>query len=161
MIASGESSTRRRGRVALAAYAVPTVGLFLQGVLYLATPRFMPYHAEALGVPWEELSAAHQQFLLGVIRAMGAGSITVTCALAVLILAPWRRRERWAMWTVPAVGVLFTALTAHAAYTIDAGTPAATPWRETLALTALYAAGGVLTLMDVPKSARNHGALRA
>ena len=39
---------RRRDIVALGVYSVPTVGLFLQGLLYLTTPRFMPYHADAL-----------------------------------------------------------------------------------------------------------------
>ena len=38
---------RRRDIVALGVYSVPTVGLFLQGLLYLTTPRFMPYHADA------------------------------------------------------------------------------------------------------------------
>lgn len=50
----------RRNLSALVVYAIPTVGLLLQGILYLTTPRFMPYHADALGVSWEALPANYQ-----------------------------------------------------------------------------------------------------
>ena len=127
-------------------HAIPTIGLLLQGLLYLLTPRFMPYHADALGgIRWEDLTAHHQGFLLGVIKAMGAGSLGVTCALLVMLAVPFRRGDAWTRWAVPLVGIVFTALTAYAAFTIDARTPASTPWRQTCALTALYVAGGALS----------------
>lgn len=135
----------RRDIAALAAYSIPTVGLFLQGLVYLTTPRFMPYHADALGSSWEMLPANYQGFVIGVIKAMGAGSVGVTLALAILLLIPFRRGERWARWAVPAIGVVFTALTAYAAFTIDVRTPASPPWRQTLGLTALYAAGALIS----------------
>ena len=45
-----------------------------------------------------------------------------------------------------AVGATFTALTALAAFTIASRTPASTPWPQTLGLTALYLAGGLVSL---------------
>jgi hypothetical protein len=136
---------KRRDIAALVLYSIPTVGLFLQGLLYLTTPRFMPYHADALGVTWEMLEPNYQGFLIGVIKAMGAGSVGVTLSLAVMLVIPFRRGETWAKWAIPAVGAVFTALTAYAAYTIDMRTPASPPWRPTLGLTALYLAGGALS----------------
>jgi hypothetical protein len=80
---------------AVIAHVVPTIGLFLQGVLYVTTPLFMPYHAEALdGIAWEQLPANYQGFLLGVIKAMGAGSIAVTVALMILLWVPFRLGAR-------------------------------------------------------------------
>ena len=117
----------------------------LQGLLYLTTPRFMPYHADALGVTWEMLPANYQGFLLGVIKAMGAGSIGVTLALIIILLVPFRRGDNWARWAVPLVGVVFTVLTAYAAFTIDVRTPAAPPWRQTFVLAALYLAGAFIS----------------
>ena len=131
--------------IAVLLYALPTVGLFLQGLLYLTTPVFMPYHADALATPWDDLPPHHQGFVLGVIKGMGAGSVGVTLALAVLLIVPFRRGDRWARWAVPLVGGVFTALTAYAAYTIDTRTPADTPWRQTLGLTAMYLAGAVVS----------------
>lgn len=129
----------------LLVYALPTVGLLLQGLLYLTTPTFMPYHAEALGVAWEELSSSYQGFVLGVIRGMGAGSFSVSLALLLILFIPFRRGERWAFWTVPLIGITFTCLTAFAAYTIDVRTPASTPWRPTCGLAAVYAVGAVIS----------------
>jgi hypothetical protein len=127
-------------------HAVPTIGLLLQGLLYVTTSRFMPYHGDALDVPWEALPLHHQGFMLGVIKGMGAGSIGVSLALLIMIAVPFRRGEAWARWAVPVVGSTFTLLTAHAAYTIDVRTAASPPWRQTLGVTAIYAAGALLSL---------------
>jgi hypothetical protein len=127
-------------------HAVPTVGLLGQGLLYVTTPTFMPYHGDALAVTWEQLPANYQGFLLGVIKGMGAGSIGVTLALFVLLAIPFRRGETWAQWAVPLVGIVFTTLTAYAAFTIDVRTPASPPWRLTLGVAAIYLAGAIVSL---------------
>jgi hypothetical protein len=136
----------RRSKWAAAAHGLPTVGLLLQGLLYVTTPTFMPYHGDALGSTWEALPANYQGFVLGVIKGMGAGSIGVTAALLLMLTGPFRRGDMWARRAVPAVGITFTLLTAYAAYTIDVRTPASTPWRQTLGLTALYIVGATLSL---------------
>jgi hypothetical protein len=117
----------------------------LQGLLYVTTQRFMPYHGDALGATWEELPANYQGFVIGVIKGMGAGSIGVTLALIVMLCIPFRRGEAWARWAIPTIGVVFTGLTAYAAFTIDARTPASPPWRQTCGLTALYVAGALIS----------------
>ena len=67
---------------AAALHAVPTVGLLIQGLLYVTTSRFVPYHGDALEVTWEALAQHYQAFILGVIKGMGAGSIwRQPCAL--------------------------------------------------------------------------------
>ena len=126
-------------------HALPSFGLLLQGSLYLTTQKFMPYHADALSVTWEELPPHYQGFVLGVIRGMGAGSVAVSLALLIMLFIPFRRDDRWSLWAIPLIGTIFTLITAYAAYTIDTRTPASTPWRETLGLTATYLAGAVIS----------------
>jgi hypothetical protein len=132
---------QRRNVWAAVVHAVPTVGLFLQGLLYVTTSRFMPYHGDALEVTWEALPLHYQGFILGVIKGMGAGSIGVSLALLIMIALPLRRGEDWARWAVPTVGITFTLFTAYAAFTIDQRTAASPPWPQTLGLTAIYVAG--------------------
>lgn len=139
-------------RIALLVYALPTIGLLGQGLLYVTTPTFMPYHADALATTWDQLPANYQGFVIGTIKGMGAGSIAVTMALFILLAIPFRRGERWAYWAVPLIGMVFTALTAYAAYTIDVRTPASPPWRLTLGLTATYLAGAVVSTIAPRKS---------
>ena len=135
----------RRDSASFVAHGTPTVGLLLQGLLYVTTPTFMPYHADALGTTWEALPAHYQGFVIGVIKAMGAGSIGVTLALLIMLAVPFRRGDAWARWAVPTIGAVFTALTAYAAFTIDVRTPASPPWRQTCGLTALYLTGAVVS----------------
>jgi hypothetical protein len=139
-----------RRAIAALLFARPTLGLRGQGVLYLTTTEFMPCHGAALGVTWADVSRSHQAFLLGVIQAMGAGSVGVTLALAILLGGPFRRGETWARWAIMSVGVVFPSLTGYAAHTIDVGTPASTPWRLTFGLTALYLAGGLIDAWRPP-----------
>ena len=136
---------RGRERWAMVMHAIPTVGLMLQGLLYVVTPTFMPYHADALAVRWEELPPHYQGFLLGVLKGMGAGSIAVTLAILIMLAIPFRRGHAWARWAVPVVGITFTALTAYAAMTIALRTDASTPWRQTLGLVALYVTGALIS----------------
>jgi hypothetical protein len=143
----------RRSVWGIVAHALPTVGLLLQGLLYLTTPTFMPYHADALAVSWDDLPSHHRGFVLGVIRGMGAGSVSVAVALLLLLAIPFRRGDRWSHWAVPLVGVLFTGLTAYAAYTIDTLTPATTPWPQTLGLAAVYGIGAVISFWPGKKGA--------
>lgn len=144
-----------RDRIAMGILLAPTIGLLGQGILYLATPEFMPYHSAALGVSWEELPGNYQGFVLGVIKGMGAGSVAVSLALLMLLWFPIRRGDVWARWAAPIIGIVFTVLTAYAAFTIDRRTPAATPWRETLLLTAAYLGGGVVLLWPVRRMTKD------
>ena len=145
---------QRKVMWAMALHALPTVGLLAQGLLYLTTSRFMPYHGEALGVAWEALPAHQQGFVLGVIKGMGAGSVGVTLALLIMLAGPFRRGDPWAQWAVPAVGITFTLLTAYAAYTIDIRTPASPPWPQTLGLAALYLAGAAVSHASRKRTAK-------
>lgn len=138
-----------RDWVACAVFLLPTIGLLGQGILYVTTTEFMPYHADALAVAWEKLPPNYQGFILGMIKGMGAGSVTVSITILVLVFIPLRRGERWARWAIPLIGVLFTVLTAYAAFTIDRLTPALTPWRQTLVLSGAYLIGGALCLWPI------------
>ncbi len=143
-----------RQRIAFAVYLLPTVGLLVQGLLYLTTSRFMPYHADALGTAWEALPTHYQGFLLGVLKSMGAGSVCTAGILLVLLGVPFRHGQPWAQWVIPLLGIAFTSMTLYAALTIATRTPASPPWGETIGLIALYLLGAVLLLWptSMPRS---------
>jgi hypothetical protein len=136
-----------RDRIALFVLLLPTIGLLGQGILYVSTTQFMQYHADALAVEWDALPANYRGFVLGVIKGMGAGSVAVSMAILIILGIPFRRGENWARWAAPLIGIVFTGLTAYAAFTIDRLTPAETPWRQTLLLTGAYVAGGAICLL--------------
>jgi hypothetical protein len=142
-----------RQRIAFGIYLLPTIGLLVQGLLYLTTSRFMPYHADALGVAWEDLPAHYQSFLLGVLKSMGAGSVCTAGILLVLLGLPFRSGQSWARWIVPLLGIAFTGMTLYAALTIAARTPASPPWVATMGLIAAYLLGAVISLWPIRAAA--------
>ena len=94
-----------RRRVALACDLLVAFGYAAMGAVYLASPRFMPYHARVAGMTWAEVPPRLRLLLLAFQR--GAGAATLACGLAVAILAlvPLRRGEPWARWAIAAIGL--------------------------------------------------------
>ena len=53
-----------RMKVACACYAVALLGTLGFGVTYVLRPEFMPYHAEAVGLPWTRVAQPYQVLIL-------------------------------------------------------------------------------------------------
>ena len=80
----------RRLRIAACRYAVSTVLLLGFGLLYLFSPRFMPYHAAAIGTSWEGLSPAYQILFVELPTVAGPGLLPGSVATGVMMLIPLR-----------------------------------------------------------------------
>jgi len=58
-----------RMKIAFGCYAAAYLLCAAFAVIYLLRPQFMPYHAVALGVRWEELGRPFQIVILGLMRS--------------------------------------------------------------------------------------------
>ncbi len=116
------------------------------GFVYLLSPQFMSYHAEAIGVGWHGLEPSFQVLFLALLKVSGAGFVGVGVALGVLLFLPFRRRERWAHWAIPAVGLAFWVPTLYATVTVTLKTPASAPWQGNLASVMSLIVGFILSL---------------
>lgn len=124
------------------------------GVNYCTHEEFMPYHAEALQVSWEELGTTlfggrTQILLLALMDVAGGGMLALFVVLMTLILIPFRRDERWARILIPIAILALYVPTLIATLNVLTGTPATPPWIG--ALTAC-AAAVVGFLLDRPWS---------
>ncbi len=118
----------KRLQIASYCYAVSAVLLAAFGLYYLFTPRFMPYHAVAIGASWEELSPAYQVLFLGLLKVAGAGLLGSGVAMGVMLLIPLRAGVSWARWSIPLVGLLVGSPTLYATLSVQFSTPASAPW---------------------------------
>lgn len=74
------------------------------GIFYTFRDEFMPYHAEALGVSWEQLELGYQVLIVALMRVLGGAWICASVALLLILWFPFRRGENWAWWAVPIIG---------------------------------------------------------
>jgi hypothetical protein len=115
------------------------------GIMFLTRREFMPYHAEAVGVPWSEVPAAFQTLILALLKLAGGAWLTVAAAEFVLLFGPFRQGVRWARWAVPCLGLLHYAGVATAMAHVTLNTPASPPWGATIASILLILAGAALS----------------
>jgi peptidoglycan/LPS O-acetylase OafA/YrhL len=97
-------------KIAFFGYMVVSLLLTLFGVRYYFFNELMPYHLEALAVPWAELPGGVRFMLVEFMHGVGAGFLTLAVAMFVLLLVPFRRGERWADWTLPGLGLTILIL---------------------------------------------------
>lgn len=135
-----------RRTAALVCYVLVVLLALSFAGLYLLRSEFMPYHAVAVGTSWADLSPRYQALFLALMRVGGGGWLAVAGAIAILLLIPFRRNERWAFWAVPLIGLFAAVPTLYATLLVKARTPASPPWFGAAAAIALLVLGFVLSV---------------
>lgn len=123
------------------------VMLVLMGLTYALRKKFMPYHAIALGKEWEELDVPQQTIFLGSLRIIGNAWLAVSLALGLLLHFGFSAGLKWAIYGVPAIGLLACVPTLRAVLLVRATTPASPPRGAALIPIALFLAGLVCSLV--------------
>ncbi len=114
-------------RVSLAIYTGLGIGLFALGVLYLTLNQFMPYHGQALETEWSALPANYQGFIIGALRALGAGAAVSGFAIAWMALASWRGTVAPYRRLLPVISIAYSGLLFWATWTVATRTPGEPP----------------------------------
>ena len=126
-----------RMKVALGIYLVAgTVAVWL-GTTYFTSRQFMSYHAEAVGVPWQEVDAGVQTLVLALMKFAGGGWIGLGVVTIVMALAGLRTQSVVARWTLPAGTLIAWSASFAATWGVYQATGAATPWAPSLAMIGL------------------------
>ena len=110
-------------RISLSIYLALGIGLFALGTLYLTLDQFMPYHAQALQAEWSELPANYRGFIIGALRALGAGAAVSGFAIAWMAVAGWRFTVEPYRVLLPIVSIGYTSLLCWATWTVSTRTP--------------------------------------
>lgn len=141
-----------RHRVAAFLYVGTALVSLLLGVIYFVRDSFMPHHAGALGIGWDELGPATQVLIKSLMELAAGGWLALGALVLVLVAFPIRRGERWARFAVPAALLLFYIPSLLATLRVLHETPASPPWLMNV-VACLTAVVGLL--LDAPwRSAR-------
>jgi hypothetical protein len=150
-----------RSKIAFWCYFAATAGPAAWAVMFLFRGEFMPYHADAVGMPWSAVPTGLQVLLLGLMKLAGAAQLTSLVGVFVLLLLPFRRGASWARWAVPLLGLLHYAGVINAMAYVTQRSSATPPWIPTLAGLALFVVGAVLSLPGQSKTSEKAPAATA
>ena len=132
---------------ALVSYGLAALLSAAFGVTYLVRPRFMPYHQEALGVPWPQVDPRLQTLLLGLMRTAGGGLMASALAIAFMLWIPVRAGEVWVLYAIPVVGLTTAAPALNATILVRRRTGARTPVLPAAAGVGLILLGAILSMV--------------
>jgi hypothetical protein len=112
---------------------------------FLTATEFFPYHAEASGLQWGDLQPGLQTVILALLRVAGAGWLTGSVALIVLLAVPFARRdEGWSYVAIPALALIFWGITFATTLHVAMTTAANPPWQASLFCVGLTLASALL-----------------
>ena len=97
------------------------------GFIYLLRPQFMPYHADAVGMAWEQVPLAFQTLIIALMKTVGGATLATVLALVAMLLIPFRKGELWVKYVIPVVSLLLSIPVLYATLYVRASTPAEPP----------------------------------
>jgi hypothetical protein len=133
-------------KVAFGCYAAAYLLFAAFAAIYLLRPRFMPYHAVAVGMRWEEVGPPFQVLILGLMRVVGGGLLAAAFIGALLLIWPFRQGATWARWAIPAHGLIVACSSLWGTLYVQLNTRARSPWLAAALAVVFLVAGGVLSL---------------
>jgi hypothetical protein len=105
-------------------YLIAAGGICI-GLIYLFSPKIMPYHQQFLGITHEQLPSNIAKLLLTLMRV--AGSLFLALSFCILMLVRFGLQngiDRWILWTILGAVLIFAIPTLY--FTLRIGWY--TPW---------------------------------
>ena len=133
-------------KIAFAIYLVGCLMLIGFGVAYLLCSTVMPYHQQAIGTNWEQLSKGMQVLLQALIKMASAGFLVMGINGLILLFIPFRRGERWAYWAIPIIAFLWNGFSLYVTAKVAIATGASTPWAASVIGLVMVAVAFILSV---------------
>jgi Na+-driven multidrug efflux pump len=96
----------KRLKVAAIMLYVFAAYLILFGLLYLLSPRIMPYHERFLGKTFEELDPKTAMLSLAVLKVVGSLALSMGIGFVMMIRFQFSRGDRYAWWIILVMSLL-------------------------------------------------------
>lgn len=113
--------------IAIICYVLATLVAFVFCAIYLTRSEFMPYHGEAVELPWREVDPKHQILILALMRVSGGGWLATGISMAFLLAFPFRSGEAWSLFALPLVGLTAAITTLYGALFVKKNSQANPP----------------------------------
>ena len=133
--------------ISLISYSCVAVVSAAFGLIYLTRNQFMPYHSEALSLSWSDMPENIQVLVLALMRAAGGGFLATGLAMAILLAFPGQTGEKWAIYTIPAVGLCTSLGSFYATLLVKIKTPGNPPFILSLILLILTVIGFICSVL--------------
>jgi hypothetical protein len=133
-------------KISFVCHLLATLILVTFGVIYIFRSEFMPYHSDAVGMPWGEVSLSFQILILAFMRVIGCSFLAFGLLETILLLVPFRQGIGWVLWAIPISGLVICAGTLYATLYVGLNTPASPPLMAPVAVSVFLLTGLFLSM---------------
>lgn len=133
-------------RLAFCCYLSASMIILAFALVYLFKGSFMPYHAEAVAMPWHEVPSHFQVLITALMRAFGGACLTIAVTSLVILYIPFKHGALWAKWLLPSLYLLSSLAGLYAMKHVINHTQAAPPVAASVLLIVLALAGLIASL---------------
>lgn len=120
--------------------AIIPVGLyFLVGVVSLImafkslfSGKFIPFHEEAAGRPWNRVDAPLQLVIIALMRVSGLGFLVIALLLTIFPIVNYFRHDPFVKYAIPVISFVYCTGLFFTNFYLHRQTKAATPWKGSL-----------------------------
>ncbi|MCC9138351.1 hypothetical protein ACFSKU_21620 [Pontibacter silvestris] len=125
--------------------------LFILASIYLVKSSFMPYHSQAVSLPWNEIETSTQALILALMRVCGGGWLAVSLTTIFLQWHFSQNRLSWIPALILIIGLLSIVSTLYATSIVYFNTPGRPPIPGLFVLIFLLVVGYRLNVAEIKK----------
>ena len=129
--------------LSISLFALVGLSLLLTGAVYLSLSEFMPYHAEAVRMTWDQLDGNFQGLILGLLKGLGSGAFVAGFATLFMVSMSLRKSPRPFLLLLPIVTIGYSTLLCYATFTVFTRTPGDPPLIPTILLVLMSLLGSM------------------
>lgn len=133
-------------KLSLFFYGLMLIPSYIGGIVYMLRSSFMPYHADAVQQPWEQLSEGMQTLILAMLNGAGGLSLSGSIAITILLVIPFRQRQLWAYWSIPVIAMVNNLAILLPTIQVKMNTVANPPWPIPVFLVACTLLGFIFSI---------------
>jgi len=109
-----------------------SVILMVLGIIYLINPQFMPYHRQAVELPWEEVPIAFQKLILALMKALGGAYLAIGITIYFLQIHVNKTQNKLVVIILFVSGMIVTTSSLYASLMVRINTPGKAPYHLAL-----------------------------
>lgn len=114
--------------------------------IYLFRSQFMPYHADAVGMPWDQVPQGFQIMIFSLMKSLGGAWLSTFVAIWAILFVPFRKGELWAKYILPVISLACLIPALYGSLYVRANSTAEPPWMVAAVAIVLTIVGFLLSL---------------
>jgi hypothetical protein len=133
----------------------PILLYFLVGIICLVmakkcilSKKFLSFHEQAAGKPWEEIETSVQQLILTLMKLTGLGFLINGILLIVFPIVDLYVPCVFVRYLIPSIAIIFCIGLSYFNYVLYKRTKAETPWKKSILAIVILTIGVIVSLIN-------------